>query len=624
MSDGTVEDVHRYLRYLLDVVGLTEEPWFWYAEACVYAEPQEWKPLLGRRCRDYEEIWLDIATETQPQNWRDTYKRWAEKVGAPEKYLSIVNAIHDQFMDHSRGIIEPVCGLFILSCKTKDCGGCLYEGLVRYADNCDNCDVPYFSYLPASKKGGCKHYKKRYCDYNKDIRDEITIKINDEEKYIYPEHALVISLPLFVVDGGVPRLLAMLILICESDENRTNGDKVEKVRTERLLDISTTLGALQERASVELARRYHGVIDGYYTGEDAVTLLAHPAWTTRDRIALLQREARAHTGDEITDQGLGDCDKNGKPLANITDLKKDRYVFERVFKQGVKAYRENPKCELDHAALALWEYQRGNELTDFLSTHLQNQTDAKSNYGAFCTAIHLWLKALYCHRSEQQRRAVAPTGMDYALQYYHLPWLAALAERAGGGACQCWFLHEGNPTGTFAFPVLPGARFLLPWLAMLAGWKAKGYEVRSMIVAVANEATNPKKHLKAFREWIQKEETKRQRDELGPFCALLALCIDRPDQEGEGVRDAVSGWRRALYQPNRRRGDDTGPIEDVLTCNPHGAMRGVGLPVDPHCGLFQPIDTAGLLDLDIENVKVGERDAALVAFSWPYAIRMVR
>lgn len=647
MSDGSVHDVRVFLRYLLRETGIEDQDWFCYAEAQVYAEPLEWWPLLGKKLRGGSnrrrrkkknggsEPWFDIAQrrniakgDDNPGTW---YKKWADAT-KEEKVLSLVRALEDQF-EATNPVLEPILGLFIADSATIEKEFPKITGLSEEAAS----SVPFFRYLPDRRDQENKA-QDQYKNYLEKIRD--TIKFDDSEnndsknndpgnddseKRIYPEGALVLALPLFVVESGSPRLLATMIMICEAPLGRSPRWSNRSV-IQRLWEIARSSAQFQQRGSVELSRRFHGVIDGFYAGGDPVTLLAHPAWTSRANRQIMQLQDQGHDG--LDKFGIGGYERNDS--VEDEDLRKG-HLFSRVFQRSLTPYRRSkctPSKSTTSTALGCWDGRRGDAFEKWLK-----EGAAKGEYSNFTKPIHRWLKALYCYRREAERHAVPVSKSDknYALTF-HLEWLIELVTSVPSShstlEVKCWpDIPESDEASAFYFPVTPGARFLIPWLAMLqhlVNWGNKRDQLSAevLIISFTGEATSSSGVSEAFswiKRWTRLSELQNSKS---AWCAMVTK-IESKDQKllsteskYRELLNAAAGWRRTLYGSGSRRGADTGHIADVLGCNVGPAFDEKGLPVDRSCDLFRPIDTTGIISLDIESWEEEGKVGVIVAFSW--------
>ena len=630
MIDDTAVEVRKYLRYLLRETGIEGQRWFWYAEAKVYAEPLQWRPLLGVRLRNgirtssRRRTWFDVADGTGSTPAGGWYDRYSDATGKGD-VLSVVNELETQFQGRTE-ILKPVLGVF--ACNHK--GPCNKGGTCSDYRKVGDCvrratvQVPFFTYLP--NPDGDENHRKRYCNYVNNVLLQIKYCADGalrgkraQEGYVYPRHALVVGLPMYVVDGGAPCLLASMILILETEP----ASATENALIKHILKVVPLVADLRRRGSVELSQRFHGGIEGLYTGSTPVALLAHPAWTRRQNIAIMQMQGQEH--DELSALGFAGLSAQGAVSSTppTGDQLRKNHLWARVFQRNLERFRAIPAGakngeEPAPEHIGLWAGQEGPNLQTFLGEGFE-----RKYRDVFCKAIHRWLKALYSHRSEAQWNAVAPSRQNYELRPYHMYWLATLIEAEIGkldatSKCDWWpKKEEGRPAGVFEFPVTPGARFLIPWLSM-AGHMAGLDQVRRLKVHIVLTGDGSFPRLAENRmvaSWLWARTRQESSGRSGARkCALLL------EMEGQGaLLDAVAGWRRVLYQPSVRRGGDSGALADVLSCNAENSFRKHGLPVDPTCGLFEPIDTGGLLSLDIESSFDGANAQALIAFSWERA-----
>jgi hypothetical protein len=645
MSDGSVEDVRRYLRYLLTETGIEEQPWFWYAEAQVFAEPLEWHPLIGRRRRNDYTPWFDLFDDNKSKKGLgyDAYDKATQQDGV----LSIVNELKEHFATAARPVIEPILGLFDFCdpSAAKRCErGCESYERKRNGIRDKRRLTPSFRYLPDPEESeeDKKKTQERYCAYVKNVRDSITAgeSWKPNGKLIYPEKAFVLGLPLFVVESGSPRLLAVMILILEASEDDTNT---------HLRTIARFAANLQHRGAQELARRFHGVIDGFYPGTDPVTLVAHPAWTKEIFRSLLMLSDQ-DTHDGIKKYGLAGCDEHGRPLNLYPDRANGKHSdglrFTRAFARAMEPFRQRfdlPSSPGDgddfkKALLGFWNGQKDSyQQIKAVSDHIDYSD-------LVCDQVHRWLKSLYAHQPAQAGRVERPVA-KYYLQAPMVYWLVALVAQAidpdpqppakkplnprleESFPCLFWPCYgNGVPCGTFAWPVVPGARFLIPWLAAarslatmsLTPESAKEQPVVKAWVILKpdqndGEDSFPSVGFQLVQRWV--EVHAKGNGGSRKRCGLIverAFCRD-----GKKWASRLAGWRRGLMDPGRHHGGDTGPLVDVLRCDCGSTLRARGLRVEGDSPIFRPLLDAGIVDLDLEY-QLYEPDGIelLLAVSW--------
>jgi hypothetical protein len=632
VPDAEIKDVHLYLRYLLSETGIATKSWFWHAEAKVYAGSMQWMPLLGTRRRGSRKQtpWFDIAVHDSPPEDGKAYPEYYNATLLDE-VLSIAHDLTEQFQERDP-VLMPVLGLFdecqglLDECLGDRCPG--FKAVLKRAVKAKS-ETPFFRYLPevrlpptdgsepnpgpgkrdrAAEKQIIANTQAKYCAYLRKVRDQVKAGEgwSDSKPFlIYPTEAIAVGLPLFVVENGLPRLLASMILLAKSVKVVSQRDS--EAHRALLAEIAREAASLQTRGSQELQQRFHGLVTGLIPGRDVIKELADPALVrSRFRNVLMMNSAeKGH--DSLAEHRIGATERE---ILGIDDPKqrekaRDGQLLSIVFSRNLSAFRRLfsnlPNSDGDNRVLAgFWE-PANPKSKDTLAT-------TEESWNEIVSSVHAWLKALYCHQGWPENRVsdksiLETTGVYWlssliasALGFPSVPaHQTAFAQRlADTHPCHFWpCAKEGGPLqAAFKLPLEPGSRFLIPWLEAVSHLQrttGKGSQCRAWIIsAIKNPNLSRTSYPFPYTDWGPLRDVVSS---IGKARCAVVCAVKLPAKNDSDEMSDHEDWSETANQfsTTLHDGGILAPLRRAQKADLASTLEACGLAFDGYSGIWRPL-----------------------------------
>jgi len=553
---------------------------FHYAEALVYTQPEEWWPLLGNA--------FDILDDDR---WPSDYRRLFQDLDAPDVRVTSMLALLAQ-RKTANTVFRPLLRPLSQRRQTAIRGHALQRAETEVSP----------SYIPGID---CYFLDSDPTEESKNFGRYLEVARQYPKYYPPLESGLMLLIPLTGQLVGVSVILAQVIIMLDIPDIQ-EGDWFKTLSK----DILPALDAFSRAGSALLLDRHEHLLIGYNPSPDISALFVHPALTRPTHTELLTfKDLGSH--EDLKDFRLGYDGQGGR----------DGWPFLTVFKRNIQSFTSLPAYERP-GSLAC-----ARQLADEAAACAdQIQPSIPPDRTAFRKTLHRWLKALYAESSDGR------PGTNYLLFPEHLVLLAATLSAAiqprltSSGRREVWQptseelsdprtwpcsillstvpASPSEPT-RFSWPVVPGVRFLLPFLKLLddlpgilrAQAESNLTMVSVLFEAGAVEVPERKGNLpfSNWRKWSEKGDEQK--------CGVI-LQVSNVDDPGVFRR----GINRQLITRHKRMGGTTHLFHDVLS----GELSRVE-GVSPTLALASRASDTPDITFDLETI---DDSTLLIAFSW--------
>lgn len=591
-----------FLRGCLDRCGLEHSGSLWLAEARTLGELDEWAPLLQLR-RGYtahaqhdDGAYFDIAKQSAGGQWPKWYQKWFaiyERHDVPSVYKFLRERIRESvrksgslpFVYH----IGPPDAIDV-----DENGGRIGPALEQWCPQL--CSVENFK---------ADDYHTTMASIANYYDDE---GVSRGAFAIYPQRYCILLVPVFLrTVADAVRVVAIYTLILEWPTGWKEAEWPRKV--------AGCVNNLFVFAQSGLRSHFANTVVGWYPASGPLVSLLHPAWTNRDFLEAARLSGGLH---EVLPQWHGykiagtadDPEVDGEVYAATEVPARVRHL-ETIVQQLLGEDGVGHDCG-----------NAGDKEYGYLCRNRECWRDAGNERESVKKAVrvsHRLLKALYAF---EEGSSVRPA-QSYALDQECRKILTKLIDNAlrdmypetpkdRVNAVDC--VGEAEWT----LPVVPGTRFVVPWLFLLKRLPVAlipRSDVRFANVNVCRVDHLIGSSVDSMRKTLNGtsgQDLVRSVEAFLGGCSrnnwlLVRLGVVFLGVETEHVisktwdqmRGSIRGWRRALMQEGRRRGSDTAPFVDVMRCNLNPAVRDAGLSLAGSWYLEEPLEGNTGIELEI-------------------------